>query len=233
MDEETQVCLVHLYSNPLLPGHANLSKDTFCSLERRKTSDQGCCCIRPVIKTWRNWQFSKTSWPAGKGFGDFAHLTMICFGILFILITGTNLCYWICCLQCKGIIAEFWHKSEASFQMGVISATFKQKKLHFQLHLSLRLSRFFLTPLVRPSLFHRFAILVVGKNNSVEINFMIWKLILGCSQYFSMKFIISQVVLEVLTENILGLSCEDLICSLFKKLPLKVKANYGLVFDPL
>lgn len=186
MDEETQVCLVHLYSNPLLPGHANLSTDTFCSLERRKTSDQSCCCIRPVIKTWRNWQFSKTSWHAGEGFGGFAHLTMICFGILFSLITRTNLCYWICCLHCKDVISEFWHKSEASLQMGVTSsATFKQKNYTSNFTSSWGSRGSFLLLWLDP-LFHRFAILVVGKNNSVEMNFMIWKLILGCSQYFSM-----------------------------------------------
>lgn len=164
----------------------------FCCLGRRKTSDQGCCCIWPVIKTQRNWQFSKTSWPAGEGFGGFAHLTMICFGILLSLIARTSLCYWLCCLQCKEVIAEYSVLAQIwSFTSNCSNffCYFWTKKLYFQFHLSLRpFLLLWLDPIFSQLTFH---FSCWQEQQSVEINFRIWKLILGCSHYFSIKFIIS------------------------------------------
>lgn len=127
----------------------------FCYLGRRKTSDQGCCCIWPVIKTQRSWQFSKTSGLQGR------------------VLVALHIWWWSVCFRIFNLISEqicvtesatygvkrlslstlFWHKFEASLQTGVTSAPCEQNNYTFQFQLSLRLLMYFLTPLVRPSLF--------------------------------------------------------------------------------
>lgn len=133
---------------------------------------------------------------AGEAFGGFAHLTTITFRILLSLIPRTNLCYWVCRLQCKEVIPEYSVLSQIWSLPSNLSNCFcyfwTKKKITLSNFTSPWGSRGTFLLLWLDLLFSQMICHFSHwqEQQSVEINFRIWKLILGCSQYFSMKFII-------------------------------------------
>lgn len=117
--------------SPLLPGDLHACVRTqvliFCCLGRRKTSDQSnLTCDQDLGKL----AVLQDSLACMEDFGGFVHLTTICFGILFSLTAKTNLCYWICCLQCRGyrwVLCSGTNLSNFCY--------FGTKKLHFTISL--------------------------------------------------------------------------------------------------